>query len=802
MVGRLIVNGHEVDMDANVPIPTTFSIADVKNPESRRRSSSKQITLPGTQNNMDFFSSTYQLSLSNLSEGSVVGFKFDPTIRVTAKYYGWSGKPIFDGLLQLLSVEIVNGNYTFNVALFSNFIDLFEALGKIKVAELGWEEYNHTLNNTNIRNSWDTSVYVDGIVTPNFTAGVPDGFGYLYALCNFGYETNLRDHKNNNLMPYVYRKEVVEKCFAVAGQTISSSFMDTERFKRMVFGFGGGTKVTVSPTEVANRRVNFTADASYSQDVRYSNVSTGFVLSGTPPNQYTYGFNQTLVLGDATFSTATVLNDVLTQLDTTTGEIQIARTGNYSIRFAGTIDINIALVGSFINRTGNFGIKTIVSKNGAQIGVFDNEVHADDITFTVDQTLNLSAMGGDIITVSFVLYSSPSLIVNSTEPPATAPYFTYDLANSGGNFTIDIRNIQGVLVDGDTVNIANFIPDMLCTDFLKGVITEYNLYITDPDLDGVVTIEPLDDFYNGTDEFDDWSSKVDHSKKQTIKPASNIEGKVYAFRFASDDDYYNKFYRDTVSNGVGYGDYNYQVQSTFQQGERVYQLPWAQTVPVQVPGTNLILPTIISINEVTNAVSPFKGKPRCFYYQGLKTCTSWVLRNSSTLAATTLTSYPACSHIDSYTAPTFDWNFAPPAQVWWIATLYTGVHLFSEYHEKFVKEITGKDSKIYSPYVYLNDDDVQLDKLRTFAMINGVLYRKNLIQDYDDRISESTLVELVRIIEGDKRRNLSTLVSIAPIKGSPKLPGGSPTVPATGTGVRIVRSGLNTVSSNSNIKYG
>jgi hypothetical protein len=802
MIGRLVVNGHEIDLDANTPVPNTFSIADVKNPETRRRSSSKQITLPGTQNNMDFFSSTYQLSLSNLSDISVVGFKFDPTIRVTAKYYGWSGKPIFDGLLQLLSVEILNGNYTFNVALFSNFIDLFEALDKIKVAELGWNEYNHTLNNTNIKNSWDTSVYVDGIVTPNFTAGVPDAFGYLYALCDYGYETNLRDHKNNNLMPYVYRKEIVEKCFAVANQTINSTFMDTERFKRMVFGFGGGTKVTVSPTEVANRRVNLTADANFSQELRYSNVTTGFVLSGTPPNQYTYGFNQTLVLCDPSFSTATVVNDTLTQLDTATGEIQIARTGNYSIRFAGTIDINIALVGTFINRTGNFGIKTIVSKNGAQIGVFDNELHPDDITFSVDQTLNLSALIGDIITVEFVLYSSPTLIVNSTEPPSNAPYFTYDLVNSGAEFIIDIQNIQGVLVDGDTVNIANFIPDMLCTDFLKGIITEYNLYMTDPDLDGVVSIEPLDDFYNGTDEFDDWSLKVDHSKKQTIKPASNIEGKIYGFRFAQDDDYYNKFYRDTVSNGVGYGDYNYQVQSTFQQGERVYQLPWAQTVPVEIPGTNIKLPTIISIDTATNVVSPFKGKPRCFYYQGLTACDSWVLRNSGTLVGETLTSYPACSHIDSYTAPIFDWNFAPPSQVWWTTSVYTGIGLFSEYHEKFVKEITGKDAKIYSPYVYLNDDDVQLDKLRTFAMINGVLYRKNIIHDYDDRISESTLVELVRIIEGDKRRDLSTYVNSVPITGTPRLMGGNPVEEANGDGVLILRSGLNSVSSNSNIKYG
>ena len=88
MVGRLVIQGQEIDLSGVIVFPLTFAIADVKNPQDRKRSSSKAVALPGTQNNMDFFSSTYQLSLTAIEDGSdVVGFKFDPTQRVEAQYY-------------------------------------------------------------------------------------------------------------------------------------------------------------------------------------------------------------------------------------------------------------------------------------------------------------------------------------------------------------------------------------------------------------------------------------------------------------------------------------------------------------------------------------------------------------------------------------------------------------------------------------------------------------------------------------------------------------------------------------------
>lgn len=66
MIGLLVVDGTELDLSERVPFPLNYSIADAKEPQKRKRNYSKEIVLPGTQKNLSFFSSTYQLALSTV----------------------------------------------------------------------------------------------------------------------------------------------------------------------------------------------------------------------------------------------------------------------------------------------------------------------------------------------------------------------------------------------------------------------------------------------------------------------------------------------------------------------------------------------------------------------------------------------------------------------------------------------------------------------------------------------------------------------------------------------------------------
>lgn len=736
MTGELYISNFKVDLSGDIPFPFSYSVADIKEPNQRKRNSSKQVALPGTNKNKSFFASAYNMSLSALESDSI-GFDFDPTIKYSA-YYKEEGELIFIGQVQLIQVEIENGNLSFIIVLYSNFVDLFQALRDIKVSELGWSEYSHTLSVTNIQNSWSTSVIKNGSPVSNFTGGIPDGFGYLYPIADYGYSSDLQTYLTNNIYPHIYLREFFTKCFEIAGFSISGNFIDSDLVRKIVMGFGGGPKQNLNAAEISNRQSKYTATGSYSATYNYSSYVQQNTYFGTTYIYY-FLFTKFLNINDSFWSTATTVTDNLSQFDETTGDFLIAKTGIYSINFTGDIDFQSDITGP------TTGCALIVEKNGVQIGALNTTNSIGIQNF--NSSFNFSAVAGDVIAVKFKLISSPTII--SPIIPENILDKNISLDNVG-TWTIDLRSLGGTPIDGDTIYLENYIPDIKAADLLFGFITAFNLYVDDPDFDNTVSVETLDDFYEGSNTAENWSDLVDRSKKIVILPASQIKGKEYVFKFAEDNDYYNKRYRDTY--GIGYGDLVYTVQSTFEKGQRVYELPFAQTVPVEVPGTNIVIPTIISIDNISGAVSPYKGKPRVYIYSGLRNSDSWKLVNSATNVATVYTSYPVCNHLDDLDNPTFDFNFRLPEVLEWSNANYVNINLFSEFYEKPLRETTGKDSKIIRVYLKLNKSHVKPGSFKKLKNIDGVLYRLNEIKDYNGNGEETTFTELVRIVEGSRRR--------------------------------------------------
>lgn len=799
--GRLIIDNQEIDIDENVQIPLTFALADMKEPQDRKRSFSKTIRVPGTQNNLNFFASTYSLSIADLGVDSTIQFNYDPTIRVPAKYYR-NGTMIFDGLCQLISVELEKKVYYFNIILFSNTVGIQQSLNEILISELGWSEYNHELNFDNIVNSWDTSVIKNGTPTNNFTAGVPDGFGYLYAPINYGYEPNILDIRDNNIILQAYAKEVLEKCFALAGQTITGTFIDSERFKRTMVCFGGGAKATISPTEALERGFLFTSGPGFSQTFGasyYDYIPPGWDISN-PDGYYKYTFNHNQVkyIGEDYWSPIAITTDALDQVDVSNGEVQVARSGKYKLDIDFLFDTTYSIGGSFITTSLVFRVKIYVEKNGAIVStIFDSGIPSGTTT-TINYTNEFNFNSGDIVKIKFVL--SINARVDSAEAPssATVPTITVTCPE-GGDFTCEMTSIQQPLLNGDTVNMAAFLPEMKAKDFVKDMVTAFNLYMSEPDINGNVLIESIDDFFADSDQFVDWTLLLDHSKKQIIEPAANIKGKFYSFRFAEDSDYWLEYYRNKY--GAGYGDYLYQVQSTFQQETVPFEIHFAATCPVEVPGTNIIIPTIIQFDSETGISTPYKGKPRLLYYQGLKASDNWVLRNSVTNATSTKTSFPYLSHVDDYETPTFDLVFGRPEEVQWNASDYTETNLFNEYYYRSTIETTGRDSKIFKAYFLLNESHVTPESLRQPVMINGVLFRRNLTKDFQANSNESTFCELVKIVTGKKRRTLSVIPYSGPT-GKPDLTSGGNDTTGGDVAVGTLRGEVDAISPTIGILKG
>lgn len=776
MIGRLQVNGVEIELSEGVPFPLNYSIADIKEPNKRKRNYSKSLSIQGTKKNLDFFSSTYLLSLSTVGGTTNVGFDFDPTLRVPAKYWSDNGELLFNGLFQLEQVTISGGSYVFQCKLFSNFIDLFMKLGDLKVSELGWSEYDHALTRTNVANSWATSVKVNGSNTSNFSAGLPLGFGYHYGMVDYGYSPN-STMKINDLVPLVYKREVFKKCLEVSGLTWDSAFLDSSFYKKHLLGFGGGDKIGYPASEISNRQCNFT-------ETFYNSTTISYVSSSG--NDLRYYFNKYVdLLASWDGSTVSIITDTYQQNKNFV--IKIQKQGNYSLDFTLPISTQFIFIGNDLGGQAHYNLE--ITKNGSVIKKYsDNMTSLANLYLNISDNLSLFLNSGDEIGFRFNVFfdyhiERTALTLNS------AP-LEVQIENDVSDFTFNLQCTQASLITNSNVELSRFIPELKASSFLEAELLMYNLYLSDADINGVVKIEPLKDYYQDTTEFIDITDIVDFSKDIVIKPASTIEGKRYRFLWAEDKDYDNESYRDTFN--YGYGDHTYIVPSTFQTGDRVYQLPYAQTVVVD----NIypfVRPRIVKLND--NVIQPFKGKPRNYIWNGLKNG-SWRLTDTDGVSYTDYSTYPCVHHFDNYQNPSFDLNWGLPIQLGYNHTVVTTENLYRRYHERFIKEITGKDSKLVELYVKLNTNHIANLDFSKFIMWNGVLFRLNEVRDFDNNLTDSTQIEIVRIIEANQIDGTGLTNEETTNNNSSSM------LSTNGTDVSVVNSGMDDILINSNVIRG
>jgi hypothetical protein len=730
-VGRLVVNeGLELDLSKGIPFPLNYSIADIKEPQKRKRNFSRTVDLVGTQTNLDFFKSAYSLSLTSLI-GSNVGFDFDPSIRIPAKYYKGSTL-VFNGLMQLNSVKISNKVYYFNITLHSDFLDLFTILGDTKISELGWSEYNHQMNRTNVKNSWNTSVIINGVATPNFTTGVPNGFGYVYQLVDYGYNrTSPTTWKTTDIMPCVYAREVYEKCLKKANQTFTSNLLNTNDFKRLTLGFGGGEKPQLNASQINQRRVLLDLVTTINSEV-----------NGGSPDGSTVTIYNSIISDNLTDNQTGVSVDALNQYNTV-GNITCVLSGSYSVELNGTFSSVFTYVGggSPTFTYNNSFFRWGVFVNGSQVGSW---LSFSDVSNP--QTLNL--LSGDEVEIRTL-----HQILAQTDGFETPPLNVAQIYNG----SIEFKCISGVITDGNSIELSNFIPDMKAIDFIRSINLMFNLYFSDPDLDGAIKIEPLSSYYLDTNNFDDWTEILDHSKDIEIQSSGSIiEGKNYNFNYEDEKDYYHLEYQRLY--GQQYGNKIYKVESTFQKGDVDFKVNFGLAIPVQVAGSSLVVPRIISIDQ-NNIIKPFKGKAKIYFYNGLKNG-NWRLTDNNTPNVTNpngenLTKYPSCHHFNNWQSPTLDLCFELVQQLFYTATQVTTANLFKVHHEIFIKEITSRESKVLTAYFRLNPIDIYNRNFAKLKMINGVLFRLNTITDFDSDIVASTKCELVKVIDAKSNKKVT-----------------------------------------------
>ena len=248
-----------------------------------------------------------------------------------------------------------------------------------------------------------------------------------------------------------------------------------------------------------------------------------FPLSG----QTLYYGEYELPMSDNSVLDMTEVDDPDGQYDPATGEIVIQAQGTYNVQFSGTFPITYAYSSVLTNEEYKLTFRNVIYKNFAEVSeqeivVTDTASGTDTLVF--NHPIELNAGSGDVI--------SSKLFVSFTGSKAgQVSSATLDVTLDFNNTLLyEMDNVVTSVIDGDTIEVAAFLPKQKASDYIRDIILQYNLYVSDPDEDGNITMLPMDDYCFGTDDVDDWSNKLARDQEILIEPASKIEGKTYSFR--------------------------------------------------------------------------------------------------------------------------------------------------------------------------------------------------------------------------------------------------------------------------------
>jgi hypothetical protein len=745
MAGELFINGRLVDINQDAPFPLTFNISDIKDLNARKGNKSKTITLPGTKNNTSLMLSVFTLSATDKISNADSDFvDFDPSIKAEAQYYQ-NGLLEFNGVAQLMSCKLMNGVWSFDITLVSDTIDYISRLTKIKVNELGFSEYNHALTYNNQQDTWNGIIQLNGSPSSNQDSQGWTGRGYYYGLIDYGFTRPAPSTFGvEHIPPQVFCYEILEKAFNYAGITWDSNFLESQLFKKLLMAYPGGDLPTITQAQADN-------DSSFTEE---QNNTSGKIINGTTQNNGSglWFLNDLTLFDDYDGS---VTQDNLGQIQSTSPiQFVAASDGLFTINYVGDHDVTFTTGGTLMY--GNYKVKLLIFKNNIQIsddliyqGVLDGNLTGYSVTYSFDYTRQINLLINDTLTFKIVYQLTQAQIIGgATGLQGITTEIVSNIA------TLDILKQPQTLTAGGTVYLDAFLPDMTCDQFLKGIITAFNLYVKPSTADPtILEIEPLSDFYNASGDAIDWTYKLDRSSEIKIEPTINFSSKNYKFNFEQDDDYWNTRYLDDVQEQ--YGSFLIQSQSQFATSDTEFKLPFSQKLLVRIPEdspssfTDLIVPRSFQVKfneDGTSLIEKKKGKPFIVQLGGLRTG-AWTHRDENGTDHAE-TDYPYVGHLNSLDSPTFDFNFGVPDYVFWSTSSYPTNNLYL-YHEKFIKELISRFGKQVTCSVMLRPSDINSLDFRNLIQIDGVVYRLLKISDYQSGKNTPTIVELIRIIEGE-----------------------------------------------------
>ncbi|NBU76613.1 MAG: hypothetical protein EBS30_15575, partial [Planctomycetes bacterium] len=131
-----VTQSYDVDLFESISIPVTKSIVDIKEPDQRKSDFTKTITIPGTTNNNQLFSSIFNLDRATINS-TRYNYQpdFNPNLKVEAILFR-NSIPQIQGYMQLTGIRINDGAIEYDCVIIGKFANMFQDLGDLKLTDL------------------------------------------------------------------------------------------------------------------------------------------------------------------------------------------------------------------------------------------------------------------------------------------------------------------------------------------------------------------------------------------------------------------------------------------------------------------------------------------------------------------------------------------------------------------------------------------------------------------------------------------------------------------------------------------
>ena len=319
---------------------------------------------------------------------------------------------------------------------------------------------------------------------------------------------------------------------------------------------------------------------------------------------------------------------------------------------------------------------------------------------------------------------------------------------------------------GETIDMNQFLPSGIKQrDYMMSIIKMFNLVIEpDKQVPNMMNIEPRDDYY-ASGSIKDWSSKLDRNEDVEIQILGDIQNKTTIFKYKDDSDYYNADYKSR--HNETYGQYRFQLDNDFIEGEKKVEVAFSPTPMVNVVGSRgFITPKIVKASS--GVFTKTDSNIRILRRATSGTVSNifgeiWKLGSSSATASyTTFSYYPYIGHFDDPYVPTDDINFGQTADLYYAdQTRATNQNLFTKFYYKQMNEYSNKDSRLITAMFNLNPKDIYDFRFNDNIVIDNQYYRVVKIDGYDPTQRATSKVTLVKAQEITVPRPKSTGLNIS-----------------------------------------